>query len=292
MKPSDRGGPGHLERRLSRARELAGVSTAAGEPLRLAVRVLEHQRERAGSGTVTAAVALLCAGAEDRRAAARYPLLDPDLAVEPVTAETAEAVRRLPGVTDTVTEPLAESGRALAGLDAGALGELVATWLDDTTLVDPRLGFWVGIGAGPVLEGGAASLVPVTRDEWQGPACPMCGGLPQVSVIAEESGEFLGGSPRSLVCGRCAAWWTFPRATCVHCNEADPRKVVPHVPEGRRLVRVDACETCKGYVKTFDLREAGAQAVVPLVDDVASLTLDVWAHTSGWRRPAVSLAGV
>jgi formate dehydrogenase maturation protein FdhE len=52
------------------------------------------------------------------------------------------------------------------------------------------------------------------------------------------------------------------------------------------------CDTCRGYVKTFDLRKKGAGAVIPLVDDVATLTLDVWAHEKGLTRPAVSLAGV
>jgi FdhE protein len=57
-------------------------------------------------------------------------------------------------------------------------------------------------------------------------------------------------------------------------------------------VRIDACDTCRAYVKTFDLRESGGKDVVPLVDDVATLTLDVWAHEQGLRRSGVSLAGV
>jgi FdhE protein len=112
-----------------------------------------------------------------------------------------------------------------------------------------------------------------------------------VSVIAEESGEFMGGSPRSLVCGRCAGWWTFPRATCVWCGEADPRRLPSFVPD-RRSVRVDGCETCSHYVKTFDLREPGAAELVPLVDDVATVSLDLWANDQGLARPLVSFAGV
>ncbi|HLF41345.1 MAG TPA: formate dehydrogenase accessory protein FdhE, partial [Acidimicrobiia bacterium] len=139
----------------------------------------------------------------------------------------------------------------------------------------------------------ARAAVPTpSRDDWTGRACPACGGLAQASVIAEESGEFMGGSPRSLVCGRCAGWWTFPRATCSWCGEDDPRKLSPFVPDGRRGVRIDACDTCRSYVKTFDLREAGGAAVVPLVDDVATVSLDVWAHEQGLSRALVSLAGV
>ncbi len=73
-------------------------------------------------------------------------------------------------------------------------------------------------------------------------------------MIAEESGEFPGGSPRSLVCGRCSTWWPFPRATCAVCGEEDPRNMGAHFAEDGLWVRIDACETCHGYVKTFDLR--------------------------------------
>jgi FdhE protein len=100
----------------------------------------------------------------------------------------------------------------------------------------------------------------------------------------------MAGSPRSLVCGRCAAWWGFARATCPHCGEEDPRKIAAHIVEGRRGVRIDVCETCNAYVKTFDLRVEGSRDVVPLVDDIASLSLDLWATTKGYRRRTVSLA--
>jgi FdhE protein len=112
-----------------------------------------------------------------------------------------------------------------------------------------------------------------------------------VSVIAEESGEFMGGSPRSLVCTRCASWWSFPRAICALCGQDDPRSMSGFLVPGNRVVRVDCCETCHGYVKTFDLRQAGAAEVVPLVDDVATLHLDLWARDRGFNRASLSLAG-
>jgi FdhE protein len=148
----------------------------------------------------------------------------------------------------------------------------------------------VRVAAGPVLEGGATHLV--VPDDWNGAACPACGGQPQASAIAEESGEFMAGSPRSLVCGRCATWWPYPRITCALCGEEDSRLIESFLVEGRRSARVDSCATCRGYIKTFDLREPGAVGIVPLVDDVATLTLDVWAQQRGLHRSASSLAGV
>jgi FdhE protein len=188
--------------------------------------------------------------------------------------------------------PAAGAGRALGDLPLEAASGQVETWLDDVALLEPRAAFWIGVAAGPMLETAAASVTLPERSEWTGPACPACGGCPQVSVIAEETGEFMGGSPRFLVCGRCASWWGFARATCPSCGEADPRKIAAHIADGRRGVRIDVCETCTAYVKTFDLRDEDSGQVVPLVDDIASLTLDLWAAESGFRRPLVSLAGV
>ena len=115
---------------------------------------------------------------------------------------------------------------------------------------------------------------------------------PQVSVIAEESGEFMGGSPRSLVCGRCAGWWTFPRAICAWCGEADPASCRLRPRRTPGSARIDGCETCASYLKTFDLRAPGGADVIPLVDDVATVSLDLWAHDQGLARPLVSFAGV
>lgn len=57
-------------------------------------------------------------------------------------------------------------------------------------------------------------------------------------------------------------------------------------------MRIEACDTCRSYIKTFDLRQPGARDIVPLVDDVASATLDLWALDQGLQRPVRSLAGV
>ena len=47
---------------------------------------------------------------------------------------------------------------------------------------------------------------------------------------------------------------------------------------------LDTCPACHGYIKTFDLRAPGTKEVVPLVDDVAKLPLDL-ARIGGLRAP-------
>lgn len=286
---SDRGRPGAVAVRLARAEQLAAVEPAAAGPLGLLVAVLRHHEHRAGDDLVRSEAALLAGAVEANRAGGRFPLLDLDAAAGPIMAELDLAVE---AVLRFVPEPLGAAAEDLIGWSGPERREFVQTWLDDTTLVEPLLAFWIRVAAGPLLEAAATGVGVPGSELWRGAACPLCGGQAQVSVIAEETGEFLGGSPRSLVCGRCAAWWSFPRAVCAVCGEEDPRNLGSYIVEGERWVRIDACETCHGYVKTFDLREAGGTAVVPLVDDVATLTLDLWAGEQGFARPSASLAGV
>jgi FdhE protein len=273
-----RGGPGAFGLRLARAEQLLdGEGGAAHAPLSMLVDVLRHQQARAPVAPIAAA----------RSAAGGFPLLDVEAAAPSIVQEVELAVAALGAA---VPPALAEAGDTLRALAPSESAAVIETWLDDPALVEPRLGFWVRVAAGPVLETGAAGVA--VPGQWKGAACPVCGGQPQASAIAEESGEFMAGSPRSLICGRCATWWPYPRVTCPSCGEDDSRLIESFLVEGRRSVRVDTCATCRGYIKTFDLRERGAVEIVPLVDDVATLTLDVWAQQRGFSRSVPSVAGV
>lgn len=285
------GGPGEFERRAARARAVAPSATAS-EPLAFLVAVLDHQRARAGTRVVRSAGAAVAEEAFPNRLLDRFPLLDLSRAAEPIVDETGVAVAALTRPGSPVPVPLREVGNDLAGLGRVEQKELVESWLDDPSLLDPRLSLWVGVAAAPILEGAAARIEPPSKEQWTGRACPMCGDVPQCSAIIEESGGFLQGAPRHLICGRCASWWAFPRAVCASCGEDDSRRITAYVADTMSWARVDGCDTCFAYIKTFDLREKGSKDVVPLVDDVATLTLDLWAHENGFHRPRLSLAGV
>jgi FdhE protein len=284
-----RGGPGDFAFRLARAQAIER-SAASAAPLAFLALVLRHQGDRAAAAPVQAAAERVGTGWFGDRPGGRFPLLDLAASVETVLEEIPIAVSALEEHLGTLA--LGGAGKDLAARSRAEQHELVATWLDDSSLLDPRVGAWMLVAATPVLELAARSVKAPSKGQWSGAACPACGGLPQVSVILEESGEFMAGSPRYLVCGRCALWWSFARATCPSCGESDSRRVGAFSPEGELWVRIDACDTCRAYIKTFDLREPGAKDVVPLVDDVATLTLDVWAHEKGLSRPSVSFAGV
>jgi FdhE protein len=55
-------------------------------------------------------------------------------------------------------------------------------------------------------------------------------------------------------------------------------------------VRIEACETCRRYVKSIDLTLEGR--AIPEVDDLVSLGMDLWAASEGFERVEPGLAGI
>jgi len=119
--------------------------------------------------------------------------------------------------------------------------------------------------------------------------CPRCNGLPQLSYF-EVSGEALVTGPRRLLCARCSHAWTGQRMTCAQCGEQTSaqlpvfgeKETFPHI-------RVDACESCKHFLLTIDLKKD--QRAVPLVDELAALPLDLYAQERGYTKIVPNLMG-
>ena len=282
-----RGGPGQFESRLRRAEALD--TPAPLHPLAFARAALGHQVVLAADAQVRAAAGFLLPPTGD--GAVTAPMLDLARAVEPLDRVIEPTVEAL-APSDAVPDPLAEAGRELSAASPSERRPLIAAWLEEASLVDPRTGVWLRVAAGPTLELAAAQIDTSNALQRRGDACPACGDVPQCGAIVEESGGMLQGSPRYLICGRCATWWSWPRAVCPWCGEDDSEKLGPYVAEGQDLIRLDACDSCGGYIKTFELRKPEASEIVPLVDDVASLALDLWAQEKGLRRVGANLAGV
>ena len=55
-------------------------------------------------------------------------------------------------------------------------------------------------------------------------------------------------------------------------------------------VRVEACETCRSYLKTIDLTKNGL--ALPEVDDLASIPLTLWAEDNSYEAIAGNVLGV
>jgi FdhE protein len=119
-------------------------------------------------------------------------------------------------------------------------------------------------------------------------ACPFCGGPPQVSVLRHDSAGDGGG--RALVCAMCATTWPLRRILCVNCGEEDDHRLQYFHADRFDHVRVDACESCRHYLKAVDLTRLGLAA--PLVEEVASGALDVWARERGYTKVTPNLIGL
>jgi FdhE protein len=113
--------------------------------------------------------------------------------------------------------------------------------------------------------------------------CPVCSGLPCLGILRPE-GQ---GAKRMLLCGRCLTEWEYLRVVCASCTEETFDALPVYTADPFPHVRIEACDSCTRYLKTIDLTKDGH--AVPVVDDIASLTLDLWANGQGYRRLRANL---
>jgi FdhE protein len=108
--------------------------------------------------------------------------------------------------------------------------------------------------------------------------CPRCAALPVAAVLREEGH----GAKRFLLCALCLQEWECLRIVCPVCGEQDFDTLPVYTAEQFSQVRIDACDRCRHYIKTIDLTKDGL--AVPCVDDIASVSLDLWARERGYTR--------
>ena len=108
--------------------------------------------------------------------------------------------------------------------------------------------------------------------------CPVCGSPPVASVLRIDVP--VPGS-RYLHCVLCSSGWYMTRGTCSLCETRD-KLAYYHIENGNDAVRGEACEECKGYMKSLN-HEKDPQAD-PFADDLASLPLDILMDESGYER--------
>jgi FdhE protein len=136
-----------------------------------------------------------------------------------------------------------------------------------------------------LVESGAFSKQPAAAEN----RCPFCLGKPQLSFLhLSEPGSESGN--RNLLCATCLSSWQFRRVVCASCGEERPFKLGYFQSDQFDHVRIEACESCKQYLKGIDLTRLGL--AVPLIDDVASAALDVWATEKGYAKIELNLVGL
>jgi FdhE protein len=144
------------------------------------------------------------------------------------------------------------------------------------TVPDPELfHFVMGHALYPVLEAYAVAVAPPLRHQrsLRGD-CPLCGGHPDFAALEGEAGE------RRLLCARCDTEWAAPRVGCPFCGEDDPARV-GYFLTGEGAYRLYVCETCKGYIKTIDLRETWRRRPLSL-ERILTVGMDIGAAQQGY----------
>jgi FdhE protein len=122
------------------------------------------------------------------------------------------------------------------------------------------------------------SRVPLQFDGYTHPLCPFCSRKPALAVL-RPLGD---GARRNLLCGFCLCEWEFRRIVCPNCDEKDHAKLPVYTAEQFPYIRVECCDTCRTYLKSIDLSKNGLAD--PLIDELASVPLNLWAQEHGYSK--------
>jgi FdhE protein len=150
--------------------------------------------------------------------------------------------------------------------------------------LDPEILLFLFLaGWKPFLKARAGSL---TRDPeidwnpWNGGYCPVCGGMPLLAYLED-------GGKRWGTCSLCEFTWALPRFVCPYCENTAQEKFQYFFTEEEKGFRLEVCRVCRHYLKIIDLREWGLDPL-PLLDDLVTTHLDLWARNKGYQRIPLS----
>lgn len=257
-----------FDRRAARSELLAKETSVSGEPLRFAAGLY-----RAQSGVAAFLEAIH----------AREPLtghLDQDM-----TLFMDKSVDVLRFAAEHGPEALAaEAEERLSDESATARTRLLVFWEDGRQASEDYLSRAI---LRPYVETLRVANRAPARIHRHG-RCPFCGGGPWIS--ARREGGDLEGARRMLGCALCGTEWMFQRVRCPSCFEEDPARLPSFSSDRHANVRVEACETCRRYLKSLDLSLDARP--IPEVDDLLSISLDLWAVEQGFTRIEPGLAGI
>jgi len=132
----------------------------------------------------------------------------------------------------------------------------------------------------------ARSRAPLKLEGYTSLLCPFCNRKP-CSGILRQQGD---GGRRSLLCGFCLTEWDFRRVICPGCGEEDHAKLPVYTAAELPYIRVECCDSCQTYIKSIDLTKNGLAD--PLVDELASVPLNLWAQEHGYAKLHPNLLGM
>jgi FdhE protein len=132
----------------------------------------------------------------------------------------------------------------------------------------------------------ARSSARLQLERYTHPSCPFCNRKPALAILRPQGD----GGRRSLLCGFCLTEWEFRRIVCAACGQEDPAKLPVYTAESFPYIRIECCDTCQTYIKCIDMTKNGLAE--PMVDEIASIPLDLWAQERGYSKLRPNLLGM
>ncbi len=258
------------QRRIHRAQELAGQHPFAGEILTFYIHVARFQEDLYRQ---------LSAASPRQSASVPSELTETELANLSPRFDSFLSVAEAHG-----PKLLAELSRELRAWGQDFWSELLkAAWIAHSP--SDAQGLLAQIFVQPYAEL-ARSRAALRLGQIAYALCPFCNRKPALGVL-RQMGD---GGARSMVCSFCLAEWEFRRIVCPGCGEENDKNLAVYTATDFDYIRVECCDSCKTYIKTVDMTKNGRAE--PLVDELASAPLDLWARDHGYAKLQSNLLGM
>ena len=267
--------PSKWDERIRRASELAKTHPSASEVLRFYERVAGFQ------GSLYSHIEAACGSAKEARAPGR---LRDELDLFLLLPKFPQFLSLIESVAPA---PMAQSAAEVKAAGAARWQDLLSAYWAGSNSEPPE--DTPALFAWSFLQPYAEYLADHTEQFMLASlpsVCPLCGGKPQVGVLRLEGD----GAKRSLICCLCSTEWNFRRMLCPSCGEEDAARLVIYTAEGFQHIRIEACDSCRHYIKTIDLTKNGR--AVPVVDELAAIPLSLWAQENGYTKLQANLLGI
>ena len=262
------------QQRILRAQELADHHTFAAEILGFYIQIARFQEE-------------MYQRLETESASKATSLWGREMPAPPELAElrgSFESFLKLVEVKGP--ERLAETAREVHKEEPGNWSNLLDRCWSETEAAEPEPQAFLGRA---FLQPYAEFVRARVARQWNGynyPLCPFCNRKPGLGVLRQQGD----GSRRSLMCSFCLAEWEFRRILCPGCGEENNAKLPVYTAEDFDYIRVECCDSCKRYLKAVDLSKNGLAE--PVVDEIVSVPLDLWAQEHGYSKLERNLLGL
>ena len=287
------------QQRIRRAEHLAAQHPYAAEILGFYMHVARFQEglyqrlERASRSTAKSSAGVPPAVVQEKPSAscrlsgpqdadAQFNQLSGDLDLHELLASFPQFLSL---VEQKVPAPLAQTAHELHASDPNSWYDLFTDcWAHIDSPTDPKE-FLVLAFFQPYAEL-ARSQANLHLEGYTSLLCPFCNRKPAAGILRPQGD----GGRRSLLCGVCLTEWDFRRLVCAGCGEEDHAKLPVYTAEELPYIRVECCDTCRTYIKTIDLTKNGLAE--PLVDELASVPLNLWAQEHGYAKLNPNLLGM